>query len=224
MQLINDLFKNPLSYWVRSLINKYKFLSQCKSKNIKIDYMSYITDSIMNDNSTIYQNVRLHNVDLGSFSYVANDTRILGANIGKFCSIGPSCRIGLGKHPSRNFVSTHPIFFSKESHVGITFTNENLYQEFGKITIGNDVWIGANVIIKDDLNVGDGAIIGAGSIVTKNVADFAIVAGNPAKLIRYRFTPEQIEKLKLLKWWDMDIKELEEIYTHLDNIDNIDKF
>jgi serine acetyltransferase len=85
-----------------------------------------------------------------------------------------------------------------------------------RIEIGNDVWIGQNAIILSGVNkIGDGAVIGAGSIVTKDVPDFAIVAGNPAKVIRCRFDEAVIRKLKEERWWDRDIEELK---------DNIDDF
>ncbi len=70
------------------------------------------------------------------------------------------------------------------------------------ITIGNDVWIGKNVIITNYSNIGNGAIVGAGSIVTKDVPDYAIVAGNPARILRYRFTSDQIDGLNTIAWWD----------------------
>ncbi len=218
--IISDLLKNPLTYWLRWVFNKNIFLFKNKKKNIKIDYLSHITNSTMANNTTIYQRVRLHKVSLDSFSYVSNHTTIIGAKIGKFCCIGPNCRIGLGVHPTENFVSTHPIFFSTQSHVGVTFTDKNFIHEFEDITIGNDVWIGANVLIKDGVTIGDGAIIGAGSMVTKDVNPYAIVAGNPAKLLRYRFLKEQINYLLDLKWWNKDIDEIKNEYLKYHNINN----
>lgn len=72
------------------------------------------------------------------------------------------------------------------------------------IQIGNDVWIGSNALIKSDVTIGDGAVVAAGAVVTENVEPYVIVGGVPAKLIRYRFTTEQIEALLRIKWWDRD--------------------
>ena len=219
--ILNDLLKNPLTYWFRWLINKNLFLFKNGKKNIQIDYMSHITNSKMEENTTIYQYVRLHNVKLNSFSYISNHSTLIGVNIGKFCSIGPNCRIGLGIHPTKDFVSTHPIFFSSQSHVGLQFTKKTFIKEFDNINIGNDVWIGANVLIKDGVSIGDGVIIGANSIVTKNIAPYAIVAGNPAKLIRYRFSKNQIDYLLEFQWWNYDIKSLKDNYLQYHNINHI---
>jgi len=77
------------------------------------------------------------------------------------------------------------------------------------IEIGNDVWVGRNAMILPSVKkIGDGAVIGAGAVVTRDVPDFAVVAGNPAVVIKYRFRPETIHKIKQSKWWDKDIEEL----------------
>jgi acetyltransferase-like isoleucine patch superfamily enzyme len=216
--ILSSIFKNPVTYWLRWVVNKQTFLYKNKSKNIKIDYLSHITNSTMADNTTLYQNVRLHNSSIDCFSYVANGTTIIGVKIGKFCSIGPNCRIGLGMHPTQSFVSTHPVFFSTESHVQIKFVEKNIFNEFKKIIIGNDVWIGANVLIRDGVKIGDGVIVGAGAIVTKDVPDYAIIAGNPAKIIRYRFSMEEIKYLKTIQWWNKDIKTLRKDYKKYQDI------
>lgn len=220
--MINDLLKNPISYWIRWIINKFIFLIRNNRKYVKIDYMSYVTNSTMEEYTTIYQNVRVHNSKIDSFSYIANDTTIIGVNIGKFCSIGPNCKIGLGIHPTKDFISTHPIFYSLQSHLKIVFSDKNYINEFNEVNIGNDVWIGTNVIIKDGINIGNGSIIGAGSIVTKDIPDYAIYAGNPAKLIRYRFEKDEIDKLLKIKWWDNDLIFLKRNFNKFHNIKFLD--
>ena len=79
----------------------------------------------------------------------------------------------------------------------------------GDVVIGNDVWIGRGVVILSGVRVGNGAVIGAGAVVTKDVPPYAIVAGNPARIIRYRFSPEQIEELEQIAWWSWPDKEIE---------------
>lgn len=167
----------------------------------------FIDDNcILGKNTVILKNVHLSNVILGDYSYTSSS--ISNAIIGKFCSISPNCIFGLGKHPIREFVSTYPAFYSKNnSGCPVSFSQKDLFNEQPeRIHIGNDVWIGCNCIIMGGITIGNGAVIGAGAVVTKNVEDFAIVGGVPAKIIRYRFSKEQIEFLNKIKWWDMDIE------------------
>ena len=112
--------------------------------------------------------------------------------------------LGHGEHPI-NFLSTSPYFY----FTNMKWKNEDMpsHDEFwyaDSISIGNDVWIGNDVFIKNGVTVGDGAIIGAKSIVTKDVPPYAIAAGVPAKIIRYRFDEKTIKELLELKWWELD--------------------
>lgn len=113
---------------------------------------------------------------------------------------------GGGTHPI-DWVSTSPCFHIKNNATGICYA-ENLYVWHKHTTIGNDVWIGARATILPGVSIADGAVIGAGSIVTKNVGPYEIWAGNPARLIRKRFDEETIEKLLGIRWWDWDDKKL----------------
>jgi acetyltransferase-like isoleucine patch superfamily enzyme len=141
--------------------------------------------------------------------------------VGKFCSIGPNVLCVPEKHPSNTFVSTHPIFFSTLKQTQITFADKNYYQEVEAVKIGNDVWVGANAIILGGLEIGDGAIIAAGAVVTKNILPYAIVGGAPAKLIRYRFHKNEIDFLSKLKWWDKDIDWLKNNYKLFHDISSL---
>jgi virginiamycin A acetyltransferase len=107
-------------------------------------------------------------------------------------------------HPS-DFMSTHPYFFN----TSLGYVHEEIVPA-REITIGNDVWIGRNVLILPSVTkIGDGAIIGAGAVVTKDVPDYAVVVGNPAKVIKYRFTEEDQRRIKASGWWNRDIDELQ---------------
>jgi acetyltransferase-like isoleucine patch superfamily enzyme len=139
---------------------------------------------------------------LGDYSYVGRGAVVSFSTIGKFCSIGPGVLIGLGKHPSRDFISTHPIFYSCSFPTCNRFARVQGFEEYAAVTIGHDVWIGANVLIGDGVAIGSGAVIGAGAIVTRDVAPYSVVAGVPAKEIRKRFEPEQIAALLQSNWWD----------------------
>jgi acetyltransferase-like isoleucine patch superfamily enzyme len=135
---------------------------------------------------------------------VHHNTEVTNADIGRFCSIAPGCRIGLGKHPSRIFVSTHPAFYAVAGGYPFSFVNRQKFEQRKRIIIGNDVWISANVLIADGVTIGNGAIIGAGAVVVKSIPDYAIFGGVPARLIRYRFTQEEISWLNRFRWWDKD--------------------
>ena len=221
------LIKNPLTVWFVKLIKSKVLEYKNREKSLKIGYMSSATNCKFSMYNTIYNDVSLNEVVLGDFTYIAGNTSISKTSIGKFCSIGPDCKIGLGKHPTKDFVSTHPIFFSTLKQAQITFADKDYFQEFENITIGNDVWIGSNVIVVDGVNIGNGVIVAAGSVVTKDIPPYAIVGGVPAKMIRYRFEEEEIEKLLEMKWWEEDVdflkknfQKFHDVKEFLNNQDN----
>jgi acetyltransferase-like isoleucine patch superfamily enzyme len=149
----------------------------------------------------IYSDTKLSNCSLGDFTYVSNDSCINNGDIGKFCSIGPGVRTGMGIHPTV-MVSTHPIFYSTLGQSGVTAVKQNYFSETKRTCIGSDVWIGANVVIHDGVVVGDGAIIASGSVVNKDIKPYSVVGGVPAKIIKYRFSVETIDKLLREAWWN----------------------
>ena len=152
----------------------------------------------------------LYDTQLGRFTYIAG-AKVKSTTIGAFCSIGPDAIIGgLGKHPT-HFLSTHPSFYSNLGQSGLSFTDESKFVEISPTTIGNDVWIGARAIILDGIKIGNGAIIAAGAVVTKDVEPYAVVGGIPAKLIRLRFDPDVIELLNHWQWWNLSIELLEKL-------------
>ena len=155
---------------------------------------------------------------IGRNTYFAPDSRCHNAAIGAFCSIGPGVRIGLGRHPSRDFVSSHPSFYSLSGAAKGGFATQQMYEESLPVQIGSDVWIGAGVLINDGVSVGHGAIVGAGAVVTSNVQSYTIVGGVPARLIRKRFTDDQIRFLLELAWWDRD---LDWVRTHAKHFNDI---
>lgn len=133
--------------------------------------------------------------------------------IGNYCSIAPGVQRLVGNHPYMN-ISTHPLFYKKEFGA----LEETHYDE-KSLVIGNDVWIGVNAIITGNCNrIGDGAIIGAGSVVTHDIPDFAIVVGVPARIIKYRFLEVEREAIKESAWWDMNPDELAPYIKYANNI------
>jgi acetyltransferase-like isoleucine patch superfamily enzyme len=209
--IINFSMKNFLIFFYKSyekiLFIVFRKLYEKKFPDSIIFPWVFIDDScVLGKNTVIHRNAHLNNTSLGDYTYTYST--ITNATVGKFCSISPDCIFGLPNHPTRKIVSTHPAFFSKSNSGCLeSFSEKNLFEEKPeRIQIGNDVWIGWNCIIMGGISIGNGAIIGAGAVVTKDVEDYAVVGGVPAKLIRYRFTKEQIEYLNKIKWWDMDIE------------------
>jgi len=124
--------------------------------------------------------------------------------IGRYCSIAVGVRILTENHPM-DFQSTHGFFFNPK----LKYSAKNLVWR-KPLTIGNDVWIGYNAIIMPNVSsVGDGAVIAAGSVVNKDVPPYAVVVGNPARTVRFRFSPETINQLRASRWWEKSISELE---------------
>lgn len=168
----------------------------------KIDYKSKISRK-----AKVLGHVQINNSTMGDYSYVGRNSRIVHADIGKFCSIGGESKIGMGTH-TLDLLSTSPIFTEKRNGTRHSWVNVSAIHPFSRVSIGNDVWIGQCVMVMGGVTIGDGAVIGAGAIVTKDVPPYAIVAGVPAKIIRYRFSDEVITRLCDIKWWNLPEKEI----------------
>jgi acetyltransferase-like isoleucine patch superfamily enzyme len=149
-----------------------------------------------------------HDVEIGMYSYGSCFVPMcFGAHtkIGRYCSFAGGVYRFNANHPLDR-ISTHAIFYNPK--VGYAKKEADIKRR--GMTIGNDVWVSQNVILLPSVKrIGDGAVIGAGAVVTKDVPDFAIVVGNPAKVIKYRFSKEIQLKIKASKWWDKDIRDLD---------------
>ena len=162
---------------------------------------------------------RIYNTSISDYSYVAVNSRISLTTIGKFCSIGPNFLCGWGIHPV-NGLSTSPSFYSAQSYNGFSLASKNKIEERKPINIGHDVFIGANVVILDGVNVGNGVIIAAGAVITKDIPDYAIAAGVPASIIKYRFDADIIKKLLSIAWWNWDNEKLKKVEENFFNVGN----
>lgn len=159
---------------------------------------------------------------IGRGSYVGRCSIVVAAQIGRYSCIGPNVKFTSGSHPTREFVSMHPAFYSKRKQAGFTYVSEQCYDEGldkkYQIQIGNDVWIGDSAIILSGVKIGDGAAVAAGAVVTKDVPPYAIVAGIPARVIRCRFDEEKIRSLIDFKWWNKDERWLQANVNHFQSV------
>ena len=209
-----NLFRNIFSF----ILNIIKY-------NLNFNFVAgVIVGSKISNKTKISSPCHIQNSNLGDYSYIASNSYINNTQIGKFCSIGINFSCGLGIHPL-NGVSTSPMFYSNKKQNGFSMTDNLKTIESNKVTIGNDVFIGANVTILDGVNVGNGVVIGACSFVNKDIPDYAIVGGSPAKVLRYRFNEDIIRKFLIIKWWDWDYSSLSKVENFFFEVDNfIEKY
>lgn len=161
----------------------------------------------------------VYNSFIGFGTYIGKYCELNDTRIGKFCSIADNVKLLNNNHPIYDFISTHPAFH-RGGHplmkkIGLSFNNTSLYPERKFVSnsdyclsIGNDVWIGEGVRFLPGIKIGNGAVVACCSVVTKDIPPYAVVAGIPAKIIKFRFKDEEIKYLESLCWWNMPIDEL----------------
>lgn len=160
---------------------------------------------MISNNVTLGHHVEIFKkVQIESNTSINSYTLVDSGSIGKFTSIGPFCHIGAGNHAMK-FISTSQRTYGSNN----IFDNNLAYNAWSNPPeILNDVWIGSHVTVLQNVSIGNGAVVGAGSVVTKDVPPYAIVCGVPAKVIRYRFDEERIKTLQKIQWWNLPPKEL----------------
>ncbi|MCO7177101.1 CatB-related O-acetyltransferase [Sporolactobacillus kofuensis] len=181
--------------------------------------------------NTIAKTAQVYNTVLGYGSGISNESIFLNTLIGRYTVLAPEIKVITGQHPTGKFVSVHPSFYSLKKQYGFSYTDRQKFEEFKfadnernfSVVIGNDVWIASSVLLMEGISIGDGAIVAAGAVVTKNVPPYAVVGGIPARIIRYRFEPNEIDFLLNLKWWDKDEKWIKEYGKYFDDIKKLIK-
>ena len=174
-----------------------------------VDATASVRDACLGRYTEIGPRTSFHESTLGDYSYVVNDSEIIYAAIGKFCSIASHTRINPGNHPMHRASQAH---FTYRSAAYFDGADDDAaffdWRRAQKVTVGHDVWIGHGAIVLPGRTIGAGAVIGAGAIVTRDVAPYAIVAGSPARLVRWRFDAKIAARLQELAWWDWSHDEI----------------
>ena len=208
--MLKKYFPVFLANEIRIFLNRVKY----KDSFILSPYID--KKSVLRGNNKILREVEIYGSEIDKYSYINFNTVVSNSKIGKFTSIGSNCTIGAAKHPI-DYLSTSPYTYSnsvKEISLNI-FKFNSVFESYEKETlVGNDCWIGNNVIVMQGVEIGNGSIIGAGSIVTKNVPEYCIALGSPAKVIKKRFSDEKLKILQqrnLDNWWDLDVEQLMEL-------------
>lgn len=179
-------------------------------EEIKKERQPQVVNSVLEEPVKLYAPCSITDSKVGKYSYISEGAKISLTDIGRFCSIGPGLLCGWGIHPL-NGISTSPMFYSTRKQNGFSLGETDKIEERKKISIGNDVFIGANVTILDGVTIGDGAVIGAGCVVSKDVPAYAVAAGVPMQILRYRFEEEQVKALLQMQWWNWPEDQLNKI-------------
>ncbi len=178
------------------------FLNSFFTKQASI--LSLVYNSHVGVCSRICAFTKFSNSTIGNYSFIGPHSLINNTSFGSYCSVGMNVKSGLGFHPAK-FISTSPVFYKKTSVLKVSFVQDDKFNDYKRTDVGNDVWIGADALLIDGIKIGHGAIVGAKSVVTKDVPPYAIVAGIPAKIIKFRFDEIIVEKLLELEWWKYDL-------------------
>lgn len=192
--IISDIFK-----YVRKKYVAAGFV--ILNPNSKVYEGAVSIDSVLEGFNILFYDTQIFNSTIGRHTYIQKNSTIVNATIGRFCSIASNVSIGPGIHKIDG-VSTHPAFYLNNTPLLLTFSKSDVFESSKRTTIGHDVWIGEGVVVIDCVTIGNGAVVAAGAVVTKNIEPYSIVGGVPAKHIKYRFDSETIKALEESEWWN----------------------
>lgn len=188
-------------------------IHKVRSKSCNISLSADISlDTLLAGNNYIGPRAFIANSTLGAYSYVGTGAEVVSTDINSYCSIAPRAVIGLQKH-NLSFISTHPVFYYSNQAVSLPCISEAVPYQNIRTTIGSDVWVGHSAIIIAGVSLATGCVVGAGSVVTKDLEAYGIYAGNPARLIRYRFPEFQRSFLLESHWWEMELKDAASLFN-----------
>ena len=194
---------------IRKLIKHIFFKVKHIGKNVKVSLSANIGFGTRFEGCNRIGRKSSFSGKMGRCTYMGEKSVISGI-VGRYTSIGSDVATISGRHPV-DMVSTSPVFYaSSAKQCGKTYVNKDQFVEHVyydeerkyRVKIGNDVWIGNNVVLMPSIEIGDGAIVATGAVVTKDVPPYAVVGGVPARVIKFRFTDDQIKSLCQIEWWD----------------------
>lgn len=194
-------------------INNYQILKKLHKSDIEEEK---IRESYRNRGVNVASHAFISlDSNIGKYTYIGNYSVVGKTTIGRYSSIGDFCTIGPGEHRIKNTATSYLLYKDK---IGAEYYDGDDGRKSGGVVIGNDVWVGCNVVVSRGVRIGDGAVIGANSFVNKDVPDYAVVAGSPARIIKYRFSDKVISELKESRWWDKDLKDAKAIVNKMDAV------
>lgn len=193
----------------------FDFIKFLIAKALKKSRFSAVRQSEVHPTSKIESGSSFIGSVMGRHSFCGYDCDIFRASIGGFTSIANGVVVGGARHPME-WVGMSPVFYAGRDSVRAKFSEYKL-ETLPETVIGNDVWIGSSAIILAGVKIGDGAVVGAGAVVTKDVPSYAVVAGNPARLIRYRFDSSVVDELEKIRWWDFSDEKLRRFSVYIKN-------
>ncbi len=211
----SDVSETAVIYKSARVIN-----SRCEAESV-IGEFSRVKESVLMDNVRIDRNNYIENSSIDRFSYTGMNSVVMHSDIGSFCSISWNVTIGGANHDYSR-VAQHSFLYNDRDR--LRPGNVKGYDRFSqKLTIGNDVWIASGAVVTRGVSIGDGAVVGANAVVTRDVPPFSIVVGSPARVIGYRFSDEVIELLLELKWWDWSKEKITESFQFLNDKPDVEK-
>jgi phosphonate metabolism protein (transferase hexapeptide repeat family) len=178
------------------------------SSEPRVDATATIRDSTLGAWTAVGARTSVAESTLGDYSYVVSDCSVIYSTIGKFCSIAAASRLNPGNHPLERPALHHFTYRSASYEMGADDAGFFDWRREHRVVLGNDVWIGHGAVVLPGVTIGNGAVLGAGAVASKDIPPFAIAVGVPAKILRYRFEPAIVERLMRLAWWDWPHEQL----------------
>jgi acetyltransferase-like isoleucine patch superfamily enzyme len=192
-------------------------LAYVLAKSLKKLRLAAVTNSTVHPTSKLESGTNFHSSSMDRHSFCGYDCEVYCADIGAFTSIANGVAIGGGRHPME-WVGMSPVFYEGRDSIKAKFST-HVREPAARVAVGHDVWIGRSAIVLPGVQIGNGAVVGAGAVVTKPVPPYAIVAGNPARLLRYRFSESIIARLDSTQWWALDDDALRRLGPYFNDVD-----